>query len=162
MSYFLFGAVRIDPECVSDLCQLSRAVARAALARDLFVLAGPNITQRDITRVLHDRGLNTPGCMPFVLTSSPVHDTSEDLLSPLESGTSDIDYLHPRLMRVAAWITLVLAIPGVSGLELLTSEGYDTSYAELRVPPGRFAEELVHRVRAEYDVPSLHFHFASG
>ncbi len=157
MSYFLFGAIS-TASSLQDEDNLAWRVAVAAMSARLFILLGPNLHQRPVLDVLESRGVVRKGYMPLLLTSSPLCDTSEELLADYQAAEDTPQSARSTFGRVTEWVRDVLRIPEVSGICLLTSDGFDTSFDEVEVPVDQLTDTVMARIEQEGDVPALCVH----
>lgn len=157
MSYFLFGTVRLA-EAAGELDELGWQMVGAGSEVRLFVLVGPNVVQPPVRDILGEHNLLGDQDVPFMVTSSPLRDTSDELISPYQVAGGDLRLVRDSLVRVGKWLERVSSHRGVRGIQLFTSEGYDTSFAESESSPADLADQIMERLEGEGGVPSLWIH----
>lgn len=154
MSYFLFGAITIEPSQEKD-GDLVWRIADAAASSRLYLLLGPNVHQKVVLDMLRSQGLVDEGHLPLLLTWSAICNTSEELLADYEATEGELRSTRKNLNRVSEWLQAVLKIPGVLGIHLLASDGFNDEFAELQIPADQLADVVMARIKEEGDVPSL-------
>lgn len=154
MSYFLYGSLFVgDSAEVGDA--LVWQVVKSANAFGLFVLLGPNMRQAPVLDVLRSQGALGEGCVPLLLTASPMCDTSEELLGDYQAVGEGPRGTRKALKRVGEWLRDALQLPSVRGIRLFTSDGFDDRFTELQVLPDEFADAVMAMIEEQEDVPSL-------
>lgn len=158
MSYFLFGVVRLAGLTEGELDEFGWRMVGAGSELRLFVLVGPNVTQPPVRDILREFDQLGGDHVPFMLTTSPLRDTSHELISPNQVAGGDLRVVRDSLGRVGTWLERVSGLAGVRGIQLFTSEGYDTSFAESESSPAGLAEQVMERLEGKWDLPSLRIH----
>ena len=144
MSYFVFGLI--------DGTQGSGgATARVnATAERMELKLGDGRRQPVLDEML---GTYSPTkSAPFLLTKTREEDTSDSLVSPYVVG---VDGSSEAFAAIGRWLVATLRSPDIERVRVWMTEGYDSVFDRLEVPADRFADEVVTRVRAARDVPSL-------
>lgn len=158
MSYFLFGVVRLVGPAEGEFDEFGWQMVGAGSEVRLFVLVGPNVMQPPVRDILREQDLLGPHDIPFMVTTSPLRETSHELISPNHVAGGDLRGVRDSLGRVGKWIDRVAKLRGVRGIQLFTSEGYDTSFDECESTPADLANVILERLEGEGDVPSLRIH----
>jgi hypothetical protein len=158
MSYFLFGVVRFVDKADEELDEFSWQIVGAGSDLRVFVLVGPNVMQPPVRDILRERDLLGADCLAFMVTGSPLRDTSHELISPCREDGGDLIDIRESLGRVGTWLERLSRFQGVLGIQLFTSEGYDTNFAECESSPAGIVDEIMRRLEGEGDVPSLRIH----
>jgi len=160
MSHFLCGRFIFEDGLPrATVVEFSFKVVQEACGHHLAVQLGCNIVQPVVFEILGlERASPNNINLPFVITDSPISDTSDDLISPGDfESTLEVGYeiLETNLHRVKAFLLSVSEIGAVRAAILCFSEGYDDKYQELDVPLDSFVERCLHVFKEEERVPSL-------
>ncbi len=145
MSHFVAGLMNFAklPDEESQKSLASRVV-ECALAARLHVLLDPNIGQSIVFEILGgDPAEAITTGFRFLLTDSAISNTSDDLVSPWSVEVTDWGEWSPfreNLERIGRFFLAVSKLGQFGGIVVYFSEGFDTSYEEIRVNVGRFAD----------------------
>ena len=151
MSYILLCGV-IGSEHVAENAELSWRLAEAAFPEGLFLLAGPNIHDVDAKRLFQDGELGTSNCLRVMLTTAPIHDTSQEFVIDSMSfpGT-----LRPAMERVARWLGAVLRMGEVQEVRVIMTENYDIDIPREDVQVDDFVDAVLEKYDGAYFVESF-------
>ncbi len=159
MSYLAFGLiVNAGPLDGEERDALAWKVVRSAQEVGLYVMLANNISQRIATDMLEpalkpvrDRAL------PFLVTQSPVHDTSDALISPYYAPEQGVDGVLERARPIGGWMKSILALEKVPYVELWMTEGYDPAFETVNVKVHEFENVLSQRIKEDVDISSVRF-----
>jgi hypothetical protein len=162
MSYFLTGYVRFT-QALSPDEQVNTAfeLSERALRSRVGIQLGCNIVQKIVFEIL-DKDLATKRALPFLLTGSPISDTSDDLLNYWSESRAQMKTkVKSNAERLQNFIASLRSIPHIAGVALFVSEGYDTSYRKENVTIELLASRFI-ELAEEYDwagFPSVELFF---
>ncbi len=165
MSDYLFGefyfrAVLSTPEQEN----LAFSLAAAALRARIHVQLAFNIVQRDVFAILKrsDGGLSSES-VAFLLTESPLSNTSDELLGPLNVMPLDMErVIRERLKRVETFLKSA-RLMDFRGLSLYTetwSEGYDVPRREEDISLEFLVDRLLDLYAELHNIPCARFAIA--
>lgn len=155
MSHFLFGTFDLSDGHNFDLPQLSFELCQIGCRHDVFLAFTPLSKGHDVMTMLTDNGLAVAEQLPFVVTRSPIHDTSDELISPYRvviDYSANIRLVGDRLHNVFKDASTILTEFHAS---LLVSEGYDVGFNKIQISINNLTDVLVEHLAREDDVPSL-------
>jgi hypothetical protein len=133
LSHFLCGELDFATDLTwPELNTVAFLFAREALGNNLSVSLGSNIPQAIVFEIL-GRRRNDPiaHAVPFLMTSSPALDTSDDVVCPdffdrgLEAGYAD---LRTQLQKVSATLEKLFQVQPLRQITLTFSEGFSPDY----------------------------------
>jgi hypothetical protein len=144
MSYFVFGLI----DTAGGDC--AEGARRSAAAEGMDLKLGDDIGQPVLSEML---GAYSPTVsVPFLLTSTSSEDTSDSLISPFVASEAARAHAFAAIGR---WLIATLRLPEVERVRVWMTEGYDSAFERLNVSAEHFADEVIRRVAAAGDVPSL-------
>ncbi len=111
-----------------------------------------NIKQDNVAEMLLKFGITNTTATPFLITASPMEDTSDTLISPYNNAPAVI---FDNFRRIEGWISRVLRQPGVEAILLFLTEGYDTEFEEIQIRSGELASVVISKIKEYEDIPSL-------
>ena len=153
MSYFLFGAVEHSSQEDNLDLDMAWQLVKTGIRNNLFLFIGPSIYQENVNEmILKQAGFKG---ISFLITGSPLENTSDSLISPYQHPGTWHDSLSDCVSRLSNWASEVLRLNGVVGITLGMTEGYDTNFEELSLTLEDFQAELIKRFKEYGDVPSL-------
>ncbi len=165
MSSYLFGEFYFrDAPTSSELENLAFSLTAAALHARIHVELAFNIVQRDVFTILKrsDGGISSES-VAFLLTESPLSNTSDELIAPLNVMPLDLErVIRERLRRVEAFLRSAQLMQ-FRGLSLYTetwSEGYDAPRREEEISLEFLVDRLLDLYRELHDIPSARFAIA--
>lgn len=145
MSHFVVGVMNFRelPDEEGEKLLASRVV-ECALAECLYVLIDPNIGQSIVFEILgcDPKETSTAG-FRYLLTDSPISNTSDDLVSPWSvdvTGWGERSPFRENLERMGRFFLAVSELGQFRDIVIYCSEGFDTSYEEIRANVNQFAE----------------------
>lgn len=161
-----FGAIEFKERLEFDrLAILSMGFARLAMEEGLVLHLGPFafLAQQGMIRALHLELDDAYGqSFPFLLTESPIRNTSDDLVVPNEVFADEKEWetaLLKNMLRIQRLIGSLMAFEEVLEITLLFSEGFadESEYKEIATAVVHLAETVVKHSPNIRDVPPLRF-----
>lgn len=166
MSHFVCGKVIFAESTGRDERKdASLNIFRQAFEKGFFLMLAPNISQSIVYEILGSTPRNfppgEPGELPFLLTDSPLSDTSEELLvaSPT-SWSLDAECLafEVGVRRIQDMMSTIINTEGVKAIHLYFSDGgLDDHYKEIAIKVSDLAKNILPNSRTADDLPSLKF-----
>lgn len=119
----------------------------------VFVSLGCCIPQLGVFDLLslRTRALQ-PRQLAFLLTASPVHDTSEELIWPMEATEGFHERVHGSIDRISSVVAWALADEVCADVTLVLTESGNVPHEERRILIGELSAELRSRLCVPYDV----------
>jgi hypothetical protein len=150
MSHFIFGTFNFAaPMSQSEQSGIGFKLAAEALSKRLYLRLHENAALNLIFEML----ALTPGTIPhdrmiFIVTASPIRDTSDELISPYVIGLEGSDTsLGVSLLRIRQFLTAACKIEEIESITVWMSEGFDIEFQEFVVSPDAF-DDLAMKVLA--------------
>ena len=161
MSYFAFGEIVLRAG-ISDtwLVDLSFELEVHSLRERIFIQLGPGIKQKLVFDILNEqRWPSKEKTLPFLFTSSPLADTSHELIALPDMVPQNhaewTDVLEKNLGKIAKVLSVALSLKEVELITLIFSEGYDTTYDFAEAHIDAMPKTVIRKCGADYEVPSL-------
>jgi hypothetical protein len=160
MSHLLCGKfVFKRPLPFESQTEFSFKLVEFAFSERLGLQLGCNIVQEIVFEMLRiERSHPNHEELPFLITDSPIADTSDNLIAPdvsAELSDSSDTELNQNLERVRQFLMLVGETGQVFSATILFSEGYDDSFEEIHSSVTLFAEHSLKAFHGRERVPSL-------
>ncbi|MGO9450805.1 MAG: hypothetical protein ACLQDV_07115 [Candidatus Binataceae bacterium] len=162
MSNYLFGEFYFrGMPSASEREDLAFSLTAAALRARIHVQLAFNIVQREVLAVLKrtDGGLSSES-VAFLLTESPLSNTSDELLEPLNVMPLDMErVIRERLRRVEAFLksTQLMDFKGLSLYTETWSEGYGAPRRQEEIPLEFLVDRLLDLYTELHAIPSARF-----
>lgn len=162
MSYFVFGIMNFTKQLEEEgENNLAFQVAERASATRLHVQLGYNIWHTEVWEVLgvEPRAVRGVG-LPFLLTDSPILDTSEELVSPWYvdvAGWGEWSPFRGSLERIGKFFLSLSKVSEIKDLVVYFGQGVDTSYEDIQVKVEQFTEVAFAFFRKAEDIASSRF-----
>ena len=123
MSYLVFGTFTLA-RALDDAAKKAVAydLVECAVAQRLYLLLGCNIVQPGIIHEMlgYEQGVVPDDKLLFLLTDSPISDTSDDLISPYHVGLDGSDSsLIVSLSRIGRLLKATMDFADVGGVEIV-------------------------------------------
>jgi hypothetical protein len=151
MSHFCFGEVELLPGW--DPVQAAWEMLEAARRAGLFVMCGPTISQRSVFEMLTLRGWDWQHGVPFLLTGSPLEDTSCSVISSAEiEGAADV---VAGFGRIGRWLELISRELRPRRIRLLMTEGFDDEFRTIETEDFDLEARLPELVEEWWYTPSI-------
>lgn len=160
MSYFVFGTFKLaKPMDERVLKDIAFAIVECGLSHRLCLQLGHNIVQAGLLFEMFDfkQGSIPADSLPFLMTDSPISDTSDGLISPYHVGLGDEPSLLVNLTRMKRFLVGLAQVHNVAGIDVYFTEGYDHSFEEISVSPDRFDEVALKVFEPAPEIPSTRF-----
>lgn len=154
MSYFIFGEL-IFPEKL-EIClfeDLSWKIQRCANSKGLFVLFEKNICQSVVFQMLDEQTKPSGNRLRFMLSNSPLCDTSDSLISQYYYGATWERELKLRLSCVQEFLICLISEMKVSTVNIFISEGYSPDFEGIDFEASKFLEVISKRVAGNEESP---------
>jgi hypothetical protein len=131
---------------------LSFSVSERALQSKFALQLGCNIVQSMILQILGEHiGIGDEFRLPFLLTSSPIDNTSEDVLCYWADSPEEAEgKIRANVAKISSFLKMIKDIQSLSAVEFFITEGYDISYRAEQISLDRLADRFVELAR-EYD-----------
>jgi hypothetical protein len=156
MSHWAFGFIRgAGALNESQRDDLAWSIVRAGQGVGLHIILSCNICQRVLPEMLEAAGEPSAGAIPFLMTSSPVRDTSDLLISPYNFPGRGIDGVVENLRTMSKWLEAVLGLGAITTVEVWMTEGFDVKFEEWHVCCDEFVRTVAARLAEEGNVPSM-------
>ena len=160
MSHFICGEFVFKSHLpVKRQEELSFKLTEAALSNHFALQLGCNIVQDIVFEILKmERATSDAKELPFLVTTSPLADSSDGLISPYTLGLPpDLYYakLEENLQRLKQFLVGINEMGVLSTLTVVFSEGFDDSYEEINTSLDSFIEQCINAFKKEEGVPSL-------
>ena len=153
MSYFVFGQIRYSGGLTESECESSSWHAiKVGHDLSLYVTLACNIVQEVVHEMLLKHGDDSRTTTPFVVTGSPLDNTSDNLVSPFQLTPEGV---QSNLQKIEQWICEVFRGGTVKRVMLFLTEGYDDQFERLEISPSEVRSLLSSKIEAVGDVPSL-------
>lgn len=146
MSVFLCGLIwtrHQDPHGGERL-DLAWAIQREAVRRGLMVQLGPAIFQDTVFGLLglQDR-FQSPRCLPFHLTGTPLSNTSEEAIWPESPPSSRDSTTRERAVAIADFLSWMLSEGHATQVTVVLAENLNPPSGENRITPAVFTESFL-------------------
>jgi hypothetical protein len=155
MSYLAFGSIFIVDFYSNKYDETAQRIVRKGIDLGLFVLLSPNIPQVIVKKMLDEHELGSKPDFQFLITGSPICDTTDSLISPPYFGEEDLRSVYKNLALIAKWIDEIMKYDGIKEVHLYLTEGYDDCFKEMDASTIDLNEMLNAEVREYGDIPSL-------
>ncbi len=160
MSHFLCGKFGFKSHLpVERQEEFSFRLTEAALSNQLALQLGCNIVQEIVFEILKMEWATSDAKeLPFLVTASPLADSSDGLISPDTLALPpDLYYakLGENLQRLIKFLTSINEPGLLSTVTVVFSEGFDDNYEEIVTSADLFVEQCVNAFKKEERVPSL-------
>jgi hypothetical protein len=153
MSYFVFGQIRYSDDFAEGaLVKSAWHVVKCGYDVGLYMSLGYNIIQRDVREMVPETCGVGGVRIPFLLLSTPLENTSENLVSPFDLSPEDI---LRNLHLVERWVSGVRNDVGVQGITLILTEGYDDQFEKVSVQTEDMPSLIASKIDEAGEVPSL-------
>jgi hypothetical protein len=151
MSYFLAGRFQFThPLTRAERDRAAFLISEGALRNHVAVQLGCNIVQSIVFKIL-GKELAADNELIFLLTDSPISDTSDELIDYLGESREDmIEVVRAHGKRLTEFLTSLRSVESLSRVSLVVSEGYDTAYRSEEADLTRLTNRLV-ELAAEAD-----------
>jgi hypothetical protein len=149
MSYLCFGRIDFASRCSPEI---SWSLVKKGLDEGLFVALWPNIVQTPVLEMLEASGWRRGNTCAFLLTGSPVEDTSDSLISPFELATERI---LANFGRIERWLQRVEEACRPRAIALFMTEGFDDHFREISASTDNIASTLGGLLREQDELPSV-------
>ena len=166
MSAFLCGVFRFKRIESRDFqVGFGWRIIRLGVSSNLHFQLGCNIVQDVVFEILKiPRPFQDSALLPFLITDSPLTDTSDAVISPSELHSKDdrVRIIRQNFERISSVFAEALTTQELGNIEVILSEGYDTEYPEKRIPITTFVETCISLLEGEWEVPSIRLIIGSG
>ncbi len=151
MSHFLFGTIISESDWDSEKGDAdSRRILQLALSIDINSFLGYAIPQDVVWRMLDNPRRINGSRLPFLLSTSPIRDTSDEMINPLQDLDNGLETVASYLRRVQSWVESILSIDHIHTVEMRMTEGYDSAPALMEVDLKSLALELTRHISWSY------------
>ena len=162
MSYLICGEfIFKEVLCLDAQIQFSYTMTELALKEKLSLHLECNIVQPIVYKIVgkKDKILLNGKDLAFLITDSPISDTSDVLIDPYvhESFENPLPTLQRNLDRVDRLLSAILQLEEMSQVIIYFSEGYDDCYPEEKISMERFVERCLQLFHEYDEVPSVKF-----
>lgn len=160
MSHLVCGKFVFDRHLsLEEQVAFSFEVSARALVDNLSIQLSCNIIQDVVFEILQLERATLNGVeMAYLITGSPLWDTSDELISPYTAAGSLDDYyvkLTFVLQNIQHLAQYALQAQPVAAIIIFFSEGYDVSYQEISTQLHSFTERCLQAFKEEKQVPCL-------
>lgn len=153
MSHFVFGEIHfLDGDENASRDAIAWKVTKIGVELGLHVSLECNIVQQVVQEMLREHHEATWATMPFMISSSPIADYADALISPLEVTP---DALRENLRNLRDWACKVMNLSSVRQITLFATEGYDTEFEEMQSSAMGLDQVLLFAIDSAGEVPSL-------
>jgi len=160
MSYVIFGTFNL--RATGDEGATKEAafqLVERALAQRLHIQLGSNIAHAG--PLLEMLGFSStplpPDRLLFLLTDSPISDTSDELISPYCAGIEDEPSLQVNLFRIQRFLRSVRDVKDITSIDLYFTEGFDVRFERKALRVDEFYEATLQAFGPAPEIPSTHF-----
>jgi len=158
MSYFSFGSIKCSADSNFDI--IAWHVLKNGMMHKINLLFQHNIHQRDVVEMLDEQIGKSDVDLFFMLTSSPIHDTSEELISPPYFGEQNLESVKRNLIRIAELINDIMHNNAVLSVVLCFTLGYDIAFQTRDIRVDQLVDVMRNDIIKEYDIPSIKFNIS--
>ena len=129
MSIYAFGMVVHRPDIsTADEEALEWEVIENGVSCHVYVKLRANIYIKEIMDMLWKSELADGPHIDFLITASPLDNTSDCLVRPLCNGKDNIEMVSTNLKKISDWMTLLIANKDIVKIYLYISEAFDAGY----------------------------------
>jgi hypothetical protein len=125
----------------------------AARQAGLFVMCGPNISQASVFEMLTSRGWDWPHGVPFLLTGSPLENTSCSVISSPEIDGAE--HVIAGLGRVGRWLGHISRGLRPHRIRLLMVDGFDVEFRAIEMEGFDLVSDLAEFLEEWWSIPSI-------
>lgn len=157
MSYFIFGSIKYQNGLSeNEISDLSWKIIKESLKNRLFILLGFNVKVEIVKSMLKEQDPEIDKSLRFLITESPIEDTSDSLLSPFDPKTSFLDLLNQKFLLLETFLKDILEIQNILSIRVYITEGHDNNFIKKEVEIKNFAALLLIETKDSiYDIPSI-------
>ncbi len=156
MSYFAFGIIKYKKDyCKETLDNFAWEIFRRGIDNSLFLFLSPNIPQKIINEMLDKQYYENNSNLRFLVTASPISDTTDALISPPYFGESDLSSVYKNIFLIDKWIKEILKYDDVVKVELFLTEGYDENFKKVRTSISEMDSDIEKEINEYGDIPSI-------
>ena len=159
MSFVAFGLIlhraNINEQEREDLAW---SVFKKGVNNHVYVMLDNNIYFTDLGEMLSLHGIiKKPNIkyLRYLLTSSPMENTSEELVGPIYDDDGLVQRVATNFRKVSNWINSVINHENVEKVYLYVVEGFDISFEEIKTDRDGIYEGLLSQIGFYGDIPSL-------
>jgi hypothetical protein len=156
MSFLVFGEI-VHGSGIGNkgLEGLAWDIFQRGVDNHLYVMMDANIYGETVWEMLAKQGGSKKPRITFLITNSPMENTSEELMSPSYFGDDRAGIVSANLRKISNWVGAVLAFDHVDNLILFVTENYDISFKAIKADRHDLYSVLMTHVGLGLDVPSF-------
>ena len=153
MSCYAFGTIKLIGDISGGILpSIAWKIMKAGIECSLFIIFSPNLVQDEIEDMLNKQSRHNDPYLRFMVTDSPISNTSHELICcPDYVQEEYANEVSRNLSLIADWIKVTLGHKEVLEVDLYITEGYDTSFKEVRAIP----DDLYRKIMNEVDVNGM-------
>ncbi|BBE51965.1 hypothetical protein OYT1_ch2452 [Ferriphaselus amnicola] len=126
MSYFVCGSITLVVASPQEQEMVARRASSQALQVGMALQLGCNIVQSLVSEII-ERSDN-PSALPFLVTASPLSDTSDELVSPyVLVGSEGDERFQQHAKAIATLFKSLTSEEHVQRIDLYVVDGFDTT-----------------------------------
>jgi hypothetical protein len=159
MSYFICGKLFFKNNITkNELEKLTWVILNEAILNNLYIGIGCNISQLIVFEILNQDELGKGvASLPFLITGNPLHDTSDEIISPYVldfGGKSYLASLRDNLNKLSVFFKTLFNKNVITNFIIFFSEGIDTEYEKIDTNINSFVDDIYNKCNVD-DIPSL-------
>jgi hypothetical protein len=143
MSYYIFGMIvrRADLNEIEEE-SLEWKIVERGIDHHIYVRLRANIYITEIMDMLWKSDLTYGPHIDFLITASPLDNTSDGFVRPHEVGDDHVNMIQTKLRSISNWIESIIDHIDAKKIYVYVTDTFDVSYEKVQANTGDIYEVL--------------------